>query len=152
MTDRTIGVALVGAGVFGARHLDSLARTDGVRIVSIVEPVGGKAEAIAASHGVGHVTRELDEALARPDVDAVRVDEPDAGPCRRRPSPRLKAGKHVQVEIPLCGLPGRRPGASRLQRRTSGKVAMCGHTRRFNPSHQWVHQRIPARRLHSSSN
>ncbi len=56
----------------------------------------------------------------------------------------LKAGKHVQVEIPLADRLSDAEEVVRVQRAT-GLVVMCGHTRRFNPSHQWVRRRIEAR-------
>jgi 2-hydroxy-4-carboxymuconate semialdehyde hemiacetal dehydrogenase len=55
----------------------------------------------------------------------------------------LKAGKHVQVEIPLADSWKDAEEVVRLAKE-SGKVAMCGHTRRFNPSHQWVNHKIKA--------
>ena len=55
----------------------------------------------------------------------------------------LKAGKHVQVEIPLADSLKDAQAVADLQKQT-GLVAMCGHTRRFNPSHQWVHKKIAA--------
>jgi 2-hydroxy-4-carboxymuconate semialdehyde hemiacetal dehydrogenase len=59
----------------------------------------------------------------------------------------LEAGKHVQVEIPLCDV--LKDGQAVVQRaKESGLVAMCGHTRRFNPSHQWVRQRIVKGEFH----
>jgi 2-hydroxy-4-carboxymuconate semialdehyde hemiacetal dehydrogenase len=55
----------------------------------------------------------------------------------------LKAGKHVQVEIPLCDVYKDGAEVVALQKQ-NGLVAMCGHTRRFNPSHQFVNQQIKA--------
>ena len=55
----------------------------------------------------------------------------------------MEAGKHVQVEIPLCDVLADGEKVVALQRQT-GLVAMCGHTRRFNPSHQWVHKKVTA--------
>ena len=59
----------------------------------------------------------------------------------------LQAGKHVQVEIPLCDVLKEGEAVVEAQRKT-GLVAMCGHTRRFNPSHQWVRRRIVADEFH----
>jgi 2-hydroxy-4-carboxymuconate semialdehyde hemiacetal dehydrogenase len=53
----------------------------------------------------------------------------------------LEAGKHVQVEIPLADNWEDSQAVTRLQMKT-GLVCMVGHTRRFNPSHQWIHKRI----------
>jgi 2-hydroxy-4-carboxymuconate semialdehyde hemiacetal dehydrogenase len=136
----TINVALAGAGAFGIKHLDAIKAIDGVKVVSLMSRDRAKTEEVARQYAIPHVTTELAESLALPEVDAVILCTPtplhaaQALAC-------LAAGKHVQVEIPL---------ADRLDdgravveaARASGKVAMCGHTRRFNPSHQWVRQRI----------
>jgi 2-hydroxy-4-carboxymuconate semialdehyde hemiacetal dehydrogenase len=53
----------------------------------------------------------------------------------------MKAGKHVQIEIPLADRWADAEAVAQLQKDT-GLVCMVGHTRRFNPSHQWIHQRI----------
>jgi 2-hydroxy-4-carboxymuconate semialdehyde hemiacetal dehydrogenase len=54
----------------------------------------------------------------------------------------LNAGKHVQVEIPLAD--SLKDAEAVLARQKAGLVAMVGHTRRFNPSHQYVHKRVLA--------
>ncbi|MBK7590123.1 MAG: Gfo/Idh/MocA family oxidoreductase [Betaproteobacteria bacterium] len=138
----SIGVALAGAGAFGTKHLDAIRLIDGVEVVSLVGRELDKTRAVAAKYGVGHVATDLADSLARPDVDAVILCTPtqlhaaQAQAC-------LGAGKHVQVEIPLAD---RLRDAEEVQRvaRQSGRVAMVGHTRRFNPSHQWVHRKIRA--------
>jgi 2-hydroxy-4-carboxymuconate semialdehyde hemiacetal dehydrogenase len=136
----TIRVALAGAGAFGIKHLDALENIDDVEVVSVVGRVHDKTAAVAEKYGIGHVTTELSETLARDDVDAVILATPtqmhadQAIAC-------LDAGKHVQVEIPLADRLADAEAVVRAQR-TSGLVAMCGHTRRFNPSHQWVRRRI----------
>ncbi len=53
----------------------------------------------------------------------------------------MEAGKHVQVEIPLADSLADAEAVLAKQQET-GLVCMVGHTRRFNPSHQYVHNRI----------
>jgi 2-hydroxy-4-carboxymuconate semialdehyde hemiacetal dehydrogenase len=136
----TLNVAVVGAGAFGTKHLEGLARIDGVRVVSLVGRVLEKTQEVAKRFGVGHVTTNLDETLARRDVDAVILATPtplhasQAIAC-------LNAGKHVQVEIPIADSVSGAEAIVELQRNT-GLVAMGGHTRRFNPSHQYVRRKI----------
>lgn len=141
----TIRVALAGAGAFGAKHLDGIRNIDGVEVVSLIGREQAKTQEVATKYGVGHVTTDLAESLARDDVDAVILCTPtqlhaaQAMQC-------LKAGKHVQVEIPLADSLADAEAVVALQKET-GLVAMCGHTRRFNPSHQYLHRRIRAGEL-----
>jgi len=140
-----IHVALAGAGAFGIKHLDALARIDGVKVVSLVGREPDKTRAVAQRYAVEHVTTELAESLALKQVDAVILCTPtqlhatQAIQC-------LQAGKHVQVEIPLADSLRDAEAVVALQRETQ-KVAMVGHTRRFNPSHQWLHRKIRAKEL-----
>ena len=135
-------VALAGAGAFGIKHLEAIAKIDGVEVVSLVGRMPAATQEVARRFKIAHVTTELAESLARPGIDAVILCTPtqihasQALQC-------LKAGKHVQVEIPLADRLDDAERVAALQKET-GKVAMVGHTRRFNPSHQWVHKRIAA--------
>ena len=138
-------IALAGAGAFGQKHLDALRLIDGVEVVSLISRDLDKTRETAAKYGIGHATTELDEALARDDVDAVILCTPTQLHARQTLA-CLDAGKHVQVEIPLCDVLTEGEAVVRRQRET-GLVAMCGHTRRFNPSHQWLHRRIAAGQL-----
>ncbi len=135
-------VALAGAGAFGVKHLEAIAKIDGVEVVSLVGRTLDATRAVAARFGVGHVSTELAESLARPDVDAVILCTPTQIHARQTIA-CLEAGKHVQVEIPLADCLADAEQVVRLQQAT-GRIAMVGHTRRFNPSHQWLHQRIVA--------
>jgi len=138
----TIKVALAGAGAFGIKHLDGIRNIDGVEVVSLVSRELDKTREVAAQYGIGHVSTELADSLALPEVDAVILCTPtqmhaaQAIQC-------MQAGKHVQVEIPLADSLSQAQQVLDLQRK-SGLVAMVGHTRRFNPSHQWVHKKIEA--------
>jgi 2-hydroxy-4-carboxymuconate semialdehyde hemiacetal dehydrogenase len=137
-----VGIALAGAGAFGEKHLDGLKNIDGVEIVSIISRTGEQAAAVAARYGARHSSTELADALARDDVDAVILCTPTQMHAQQTIA-CLAAGKHVQVEIPLCDSWTDAEAVSAAAQ-GSGLVAMVGHTRRFNPSHQWVHQRIVA--------
>ena len=139
---RTLRVALAGAGAFGIKHLDGIRNIDGVEVVSLISRDLDKTREVAGQYGIGHVTTELAESLALPEVDAVILCTPTQMHASQALA-CLKAGKHVQVEIPLCDVLA--DGEEVVQvAQASGLVAMCGHTRRFNPSHQWVHRRIVA--------
>ena len=135
-------IALAGAGAFGEKHLDGLKLIDGVEITSIISRRLEQAEEVAKKYGAKHFSTELEDALARDDVDAVILCTPTQMHASQTLA-CLKAGKHVQVEIPLCDVLKEGEEVLKVQQQT-GLVAMCGHTRRFNPSHQWVHNKIQA--------
>ena len=138
----TIKVALAGAGAFGIKHLDGIKNIDGVEVVSLISRDIEKTKEVAAKYGIAHVTTDLAESLALKEVDAVILCTPTQMHADQTLA-CLKAGKHVQVEIPLAdSIQGANAVVAAAQ--SSGLVAMCGHTRRFNPSHQYVHQQIKA--------
>lgn len=138
-------IALAGAGAFGEKHLDGLRNIDGVEVVSLVGRRLEPTRAVADKYGIGHATIELAEALEQPGLDAVILCTPtqmhaaQAIQC-------MEAGKHVQVEIPLCDSLADGEAVLKKQQET-GLVAMVGHTRRFNPSHQYLHKKIAAGEL-----
>jgi 2-hydroxy-4-carboxymuconate semialdehyde hemiacetal dehydrogenase len=142
MSAQTVRIALAGPGAFGIKHLDGLKNIEGVEVTSIIGRELPKAQEVAQKYGAKHVTTELDEALARPDVDAVILCTPTQMHAQQSIA-AMKAGKHVQVEIPLCDNLDEGRAVVEMQKKT-GLVAMCGHTRRFNPSHQYVHRQIKA--------
>ncbi len=138
----TIKVALAGAGAFGIKHLDAIRLIDGVEVVSLISRELGKTQEVADKYGIRHVTTDLADSLAIQEIDAVILCTPTQMHASQSIA-CLKAGKHVQVEIPLADSWQDAQAVVDLAER-SGKVAMCGHTRRFNPSHQWVHKKIDA--------
>ena len=139
---KTIKVALAGAGAFGIKHLDGIKNIDGVEVVSLISRDLEKTRETAAQYGIGHVTTDLNESLALKEVDAVILCTPTQMHAEQTLA-CLKAGKHVQVEIPLADTLKGADDVVALAK-SSGLVAMCGHTRRFNPSHQYVHNQIKA--------
>ena len=138
----TIKVALAGAGAFGIKHLDGIKNIDGVEVISLISRDLGKTKEVADQYGIRHVTTDLAESLALKEVDAVILCTPTQMHAAQTKA-CLEAGKHVQVEIPLCDVLKEGEEVLALQKKT-GKVAMVGHTRRFNPSHQYVHKKIAA--------
>ncbi|MBK9116193.1 MAG: Gfo/Idh/MocA family oxidoreductase [Betaproteobacteria bacterium] len=143
---KTLKLALAGAGAFGVKHIDGLQNIDGVEVVSLVGRELDKTREVAAKYGIAHVTTELADSLALPEVDAVILCTPTQMHAEQGAA-CLAAGKHVQIEIPLADSLAGAEDVAALQRKT-GLVAMVGHTRRFNPSHQWVHRRIAAGQFH----
>ena len=133
-------IAVAGAGAFGIQHLDAIQNLGVAEVVCLIDEDLQKARDIAQRYRIARASNRLDEVLAHPDVEAVILCTPtplhagQAVVC-------LQAGKHVQVEIPLADSLEDAETVALWQQRT-GLVAMCGHTRRFNPGHQWLHERI----------
>jgi 2-hydroxy-4-carboxymuconate semialdehyde hemiacetal dehydrogenase len=139
-------IALAGGGAFGAKHVAGLKRIDDVEVAAIVSSTLEAAESFAEEHGVGRAVGSLDDVLAMDDIDAVILATPTPLHAEQTLA-CLKAGKHVQVEIPLADNLGDAEACLALQQET-GLVGMVGHTRRFNPSHQWIHHRITDGEFH----
>jgi len=135
-----MNVILAGVGAFGIKHLNGIRNIDGVNVVGLVGRRQQPTQEKATEFNVEHAFTNLAEALKLPDVDAVILCTPtqmhaaQAIQC-------MQAGKHVQVEIPLADSYTDALDVARVQEET-GLVCMVGHTRRFNPSHQWIKQRI----------
>ena len=138
-------IAVAGAGAFGIRHLDGLARIDGVEVTAVVGRRIEQVQAVADRYGIAHATTDYDEVLERDDVDAVILCTPTQMHAAQSIA-AMHAGKHVQVEIPLADNWADCNAVAEVQRET-GLVCMVGHTRRFNPSQQWVHNKIVAGEL-----
>ena len=135
-------VVVAGQGAFGIKHLEAMQKIDGIEVVSLVGGSASSTKEVAERFKIPHWTLDLSEGLARPGVEAAILATPtqmhtaQAIQC-------LEAGRHVQVEIPMSDSLA---DAERLAEvaKKSGLVAMAGHTRRFNPSHQWVHKKVVA--------
>ena len=139
---KTIKVALAGAGAFGIKHLDGIKNIDNVQVISLVGRELEKTREVAQKYGIEHVTTDLKDSLALSEVDSVILCTPTQMHAEQARA-CLNAGKHVQVEIPMADSLADAQSVVDLQKKT-GLVAMCGHTRRFNPSHQYVHNKIKA--------
>jgi 2-hydroxy-4-carboxymuconate semialdehyde hemiacetal dehydrogenase len=138
-------IAVAGAaGAFGTKHLDAISNIDGVEVVSVIGR-GDDIEAFAKGRGIPHWTKDLAESLALPEVDAVILSTPTQMHAAQAIA-CMRAGKHVLVEIPMADSLADSLEVVRVQQET-GKIAMAGHVRRFNPSHQWIHNKIKAGEL-----
>ncbi len=145
MTQQPVRIALAGGGAFGAKHAAGLKRIEGVEVTTVVSASLESARQFADEQGTGRPVATLEDALAADDVDAVILATPTPIHASQTMA-CLEAGKHVMVEIPLADSLADAEACQAAQERT-GLVAMVGHTRRFNPSHQWVHRRIASGEL-----
>lgn len=132
-------VMVVGPGAFGIKHLDSIKHISDVKVVSLVGRTLEKTQSVAKQYSIGHVSTNLADALKNTEAEAVILCTPTQQHAAQSIQ-CLQAGKHVQVEIPLADCWADAQAVVEVQRKT-GLVAMVGHTRRFNPSHQWIHKR-----------
>lgn len=132
-------VIVVGPGAFGIKHLDGIKKIDGVNVVALVGRNYDKTKAVASEYGIENIFTDLDEAL-KIEADAVILCTPTQQHAAQSIQ-CMKAGKHVQVEIPLADTWADSLAVVEATKET-GLICMVGHTRRFNPSHQLINRRI----------
>ena len=142
---KVIKVVLAGQGAFGIKHLEALAKIPDVQVVSLTGGNQQQTEEVAKKFGIPHWTGDLAASLAQPGVEAAILATPTQMHADQTIQ-CLRAGKHVQVEIPMSDSVADAERVAQVQKET-GLIAMAGHTRRFNPSHQWIHKRIKAGEL-----
>ena len=138
-------ICMVGEGAFANKHMDAIARIEGVEVGAICGGVASTTEAIANQRNIPFWTTDLAEALCQPGIEAVILATP-TGMHASQAIQVMQAGKHVLIEIPMADSLADADALVRVQEDT-GLVAMVDHVRRFNPSHQWIHQRIKSGEL-----
>ena len=138
-------VLVGGEGAFGCKHLDALAKIEGVEVASLVGGVAETTADVAKKYNIPHWSLDLAEGLRQPGIEAAILATPT--PLHAPQAEQvLRAGKHVLVEIPMADSAADAERLAKLQKE-SGLVGMAGHVRRFNPSHQWINRRIRAGEL-----
>jgi 2-hydroxy-4-carboxymuconate semialdehyde hemiacetal dehydrogenase len=135
-------ICMVGSGAFAKKHLDGLARIKGVEVVSIHGRTAETTKAVADKYGIPFSTTDFNAAINHPGVEAVILTSPTQVHAEQAVQ-CMRAGKHVEIEIPISDSLADAERIQSVQKET-GLVAMGGHTRRFNPSHQWIHKKIKA--------
>jgi 2-hydroxy-4-carboxymuconate semialdehyde hemiacetal dehydrogenase len=138
-------IIVAGQGAFGIKHIEAVRAIGGIDIVSLAGGSPDSTAEVARKFGIPHWTTDLAQSLAQPGVEAAILATPTQMHARQAVQ-CLRAGKHVQVEIPMADNLADAESVVRAQKET-GLIAMAGHTRRFNPSHQWIHKRIQAGEL-----
>ena len=133
-------VCLAGTGAMAAVHAKALKKIDGVEIVSVNSREADSGKTFAAEHGVPHTSTDLAECVDRPGVDAVILTTPSRMHADQTVL-ALSRGKHVQVEIPMSL---NLADAQRIAdaARSSGRICMVTHTRRFSSPHREIRRRI----------
>lgn len=137
-----IKIGVAGAyGAFGLKHLDALANINDAEVVAVFGPNKDKITGLASERKIPHACTDFEGFLAQ-DIDAVILSTPTQMHCEQSVQ-AMKAGKHTFCEIPMADSLADAQKMDTAQKET-GVVGMVGHVRRFNPSHQWVKQRIDA--------
>jgi 2-hydroxy-4-carboxymuconate semialdehyde hemiacetal dehydrogenase len=138
-------ISVAGQGAFGVKHLEAIAKIDGIEVVSLAGGNPAGTEEVAKKFNIPHWTSDLGESLKQPGVEAVILATPTQMHAKQAEQ-CMRAGKHVQIEIPMADSLADSERILKVQKET-GLITMAGHTRRFNPSHQWIHKRIKAGEL-----
>ena len=138
-------ICVAGQGAFGIKHIEAIQKIPGIEVATLAGGSADSTKEVAAKYGIPHWSTELGECLAQPGVEAAILATPTQMHAKQAVQ-CMRAGKHVQVEIPMADTVADAEMVVKVQKET-GVVAMAGHTRRFNPSHQWVHKRIKAGEL-----
>jgi 2-hydroxy-4-carboxymuconate semialdehyde hemiacetal dehydrogenase len=138
-------IVVAGQGAFGVKHIEAIQKISGITIASLSGGSPDSTAEVARKYAIPHWTTNLAEALAQPGVEAAILATPTQMHAAQTLQ-CLRAGKHVQVEIPMSDNLADAEQVLAVQQET-GLIAMAGHTRRFNPSHQWIHKRIQAGEL-----
>jgi 2-hydroxy-4-carboxymuconate semialdehyde hemiacetal dehydrogenase len=133
-------VGVAGQGAFGVKHIEAIQNIPGIEIITLSGGNPAATEEVAKKFKIPHWTGDLAESLKQPGLEAVILATPTQMHADQAVQV-LKAGKHVQVEIPMADSLADSERILKAQEET-GLIAMAGHTRRFNPSHQWVHKRV----------
>jgi len=138
-------VGVAGQGAFGQKHLEAMQNIPGIEVITLTGGNPAATEEVAKKFKIPHFTTDLADSLKQPGLDAMILATPtqvhatQAIQC-------MRAGKHVQVEIPMADNLADSEAIVAAQKQT-GVIAMAGHTRRFNPSHQYVRNKIKAGEL-----
>jgi 2-hydroxy-4-carboxymuconate semialdehyde hemiacetal dehydrogenase len=133
-------IVVAGQGAFGIKHLEALANIPDIEVVSLAGGNPAGTEEVAKKFKIPHWTSDLAESLKQPGAEAAILTTPTQLHARQAIQ-CMRAGKHVMVEIPMADTLEDSEKIVQVQKET-GLVAMAGHTRRFNPSHQWIHKKI----------
>ncbi len=138
-------ICVAGQGAFGVKHIEAIQKIPGIQIATLAGGSADSTAAVAQKFGIPHWSLDLAECLARPGVEAAILATPTQMHAAQGVQ-CMRAGKHVQIEIPIADNLKDAEDLARIAQET-GRICMGGHTRRFNPSHQWIRKKIVAGEL-----
>jgi 2-hydroxy-4-carboxymuconate semialdehyde hemiacetal dehydrogenase len=139
-------IAIAGNGAFGTLHMRAIQNIPDIEVISLTGGRPGGTEDFARTWKIPHWTNDLAETLKQPGLEAVIIASPTQIHVAQAEM-AMRAGKHILIEIPIADSVADSERLVAVQKET-GVVGMAGHVRRFNPSHQWVHNKIEAGELH----
>lgn len=140
-----MNICLVGEGAFATKHLEAISQINDVQVTALVGGVETATKALAEKYRIPFWTGDLEKGLRQPGIEAAIIASPT--PIHAAQAQQaMRLGKHVLIEIPMADTLDDAKAICATRKET-GVVAMAGHTRRFNPSHQWVHHKIQAGEL-----
>ena len=138
-------IGLAGQGAFGIKHLEAVANIPGIEVITLTGGNQQTTAEVAAKFNIPHYTGDIGESLKQPGLEAMLLATPTQMHADQAIQ-TMRAGKHVMIEIPMADCLADSEKVVAVARET-GMIAMAGHTRRFNPSHQWIHNKIVAGEL-----
>ena len=135
-----INIGVAGAyGAFGLKHLEALKNINEAQVTAVFGPNKDKITALAADKNIPNACSDFEDFLGQ-DIDAVILSTPTQLHCAQSVQ-AMQAGKHTFAEIPMADSLADAEKMDAVQKQT-GVVGMVGHVRRFNPSHQWIKNKI----------
>jgi predicted dehydrogenase len=142
MAGKPVRIAVIGYGWWGKIITRTLAASELVEVVLVVEPdVAVRQVALAeGAAGAFDVADRFEVAVTRADIDAVVLCTPHKAHAAQIQA-AAAAGKHVFCEKPLC-LSYADAAASVAACRAAGVVLGIGHERRFEPAVVALRERI----------
>jgi 2-hydroxy-4-carboxymuconate semialdehyde hemiacetal dehydrogenase len=138
-------VGIAGQGAFGVKHLEAIQHIPDIEVITLTGGNQVTTREVAKRFKIPHYTGDLAESLKQPGLEAMILATPTQMHAKQGVQ-CMRAGKHVQIEIPVADSLADSEMLVKVQKET-GAVCMGGHTRRFNPSHQYIHNKTKAGEL-----
>lgn len=132
MSERPVGVAVVGAGAWGANHVRTMNRIKSASLVAVCDRSQSVLDAVTSAYSGVAATSSVEEMLGQPGLDAVVVAT--SAPAHFGVAKAcIEADKDVLVEKPLTlSTADSRALVALAEER--GRVLMVGHLLLFHPA------------------
>src|SRR5262252_3403549 len=115
-------VGVAGQGAFGQKHLEAIAKIPDIEIITLTGGNQTATEEVAKKFKIPHFTGDLAESLKQPGLEAMILATPTQMHAKQGEQ-CMRAGKHVQIEIPMADSLDGAERVDRVQRET-GLIAM----------------------------